>query len=423
MPLSTSLNDLPVELLDKIVELVHRPELLALCATSRRLNPVAMRWLYYAIMIRTAEQALSCCTTIIKQPVAAQALRRWSIDLRGQDLFGPFWTLLARAIWSVTGLVVLDLSFAPAVFELGLLDSCILPQLRQCRLPYNSSIAPFLNNHVTLENLIIHPPAALTSNRSFIPAPLPLIEMPNMAGFIGPATMAASLVPNSVVKSLTIFWEASAAESANDIARCFSQAFPTLKSMENFIVDWDSRILEAIMVHCTPLEKLGFHNANPSVTWRSIEEFLELVEGSLPTFHSLHSLSITFLDNSFHYDFEDVEIEYQTVARWGAMLPNLRSCVLPSGTVWTRMPFNTWLPDRGGDPHLASLKAEWFIETLSGLRFPREMYTGVLNTTERLMEFRNIMAENSSIQKVWNYLEVAMARAVQQAGTRREVEV
>lgn len=405
--ITAHLDLLPLELLDKIAEELCQNSLISLCGTSKRANNAAMRWLYRNVVVRTLHQAMVCCGTIASHPVPAMSLKKLSIEARGEDI-NECWPLVAQAIHLCRGLVTLSIPFSPALFELGLLDECSLPELKQCRLPYTGSIAPFLANHGTVENICIVPPEMVESD-PIGQAPLPPLQMAHLQCFFGPAAMAVSLVPNSITEVLVLFWDTTAAATAQDIASSLAKSLFPVKSMENFVMDWDMRVLEAVATHCPSLRKLAFHNTTSTVAWRNVEEFLENVDEYISSLQSLSQLAITFLDNNFQYDFEDIDLEFRTVVRWGKLLPNLECCGLPSGTLWTRKPFNAWFPDRGGDPYLAKLKTDWLLDAFHHVKFPRAFYKGLFNSQEKLMNFANIV-KTLSRSEVLDFLDVMLAQ-------------
>lgn len=73
------LLDLPVEVLDAIVQTVPTEDLLTLSPTSGPMNAVVTRWLYRRVTIRSLPKSVRCCKTLIANLAAAHAMREIAI--------------------------------------------------------------------------------------------------------------------------------------------------------------------------------------------------------------------------------------------------------------------------------------------------------------------------------------------------------
>lgn len=70
-----SLTDIPIEIVEEIVQLTSITDQLALCITSKLLNTVALRFLYRCITLRSPVRIVQCCKTLKTNTSAAIATR------------------------------------------------------------------------------------------------------------------------------------------------------------------------------------------------------------------------------------------------------------------------------------------------------------------------------------------------------------
>ena len=78
----TSIANLPVELLDEIIDYCPNAAQVALCLVSRHIHSVAIKRLYKDIVWSDAAPAkvVACCKTFLARPAAASAVRTLLVD-------------------------------------------------------------------------------------------------------------------------------------------------------------------------------------------------------------------------------------------------------------------------------------------------------------------------------------------------------
>jgi hypothetical protein len=113
----------------------------------------------------------------------------------------------------------------------------------------------------------------------------------------------------------------------------------------------------------------------------------------LSKFQCLVNLGVSHI-SAMDIDLDVLDLEHETVMRWGYIVPSLQFCTLPSGsfppfffpgpgykrcclggTRWSRYRPDAWFPDRGG-PN-ADTKAQWLFRAIVAVKFPLDMYADI----------------------------------------------
>lgn len=199
-----SLEALPVELLDAVCSLLDPCDLRSLVHVSSPVSPVAQRRLYRTIFTAPAAKNLSVVLTLARNPVLAQYVTSFSINLDSRpSLFLSFFRHLAVALGNMTNLVHLCV-FVPPRLSWVLLPIKSYPSLSHfsSSFPFNSHVATFLKATPSLLKLEVD-----TLSPSFqhdYLEPLPPSSVPLLSHFTGSDHAARAIVPGRPVQSLHI---------------------------------------------------------------------------------------------------------------------------------------------------------------------------------------------------------------------------
>ncbi|KAF8641064.1 hypothetical protein AX17_000708 [Amanita inopinata Kibby_2008] len=378
------LSAFPTELLNEIAEYSSKAELLALCRASRRFNPVAGRLLYRVVSLSDPVQAIKCCSTILSRPLAALAVRRFSINCAVQDLFRNFFGLVADALRRTIYLEAMDISSCQPL--LVLLRSTPFPHLAQCSVPYSTQLTPFLSGRSSIRDLIVQPPTRLDLLQ-VVTDVFPHIPLPNLNTFVGPSKVAQYVMPSSNVYHLTVFWDYD--KPPSEVVPKFALSNRSIIVLDNIVVGWDPLLFTSIANALPKIVMLRIRNASPLT--EDAEPFVEHVESLLLKFSCLINLGISLIQ-PMTCNVDDLDREHATVSRWGEKVPTLQVCTLLSGTRWSRFRPDAWFPDRSG-PN-AEIKIQWLFKAILALKFPLDMYADMADAqgrelVSRLRELRD----------------------------------
>jgi hypothetical protein len=116
-----------------------------------------------------------------------------------------FYKLAVAAIKCAMQIVKLDIG--DNVPLLNLLIKTPLPSLCKYALPYVVNIGSFLQNYAVVENLVIYPPERYFDTGDLgNPLEFPLVQLPNLVSFMGPATIVSRMLLGSVICNATLLW-------------------------------------------------------------------------------------------------------------------------------------------------------------------------------------------------------------------------
>ncbi|KAK2462844.1 hypothetical protein APHAL10511_005042 [Amanita phalloides] len=401
--LASSISSCPQELLDEIVHYLSSSELIVLCLTSKQLYSVALRLLYRVITLSTPSQAVKFCKSLLSRQPAAFSVRRLLIDFVVRHLSQNFFKLLASALRRMVYLESLDISNALPLLVL----LCVNPfsNLKQCSLPYSPHLAPFLQSHPSIHDLVIQPPTRVDLLR-LVSDVFPYILLPNLDTFVGPSKVAKFVIPYSNVFHVTVFWDFD--PPPEEVLPSLALSNRSVSVLDNIVVQWDCGLFTAIATSLPRVVMLRIRNA--SSLDDDVQPFLDHVESLLPNFQVLMNLGISHI-YSVPISVDDLDHEHDTVTRWGHIIPSLQFCTLPSGTRWSRYRPDAWFPDRGG-PY-ADTKAQWLFRAILAVKFPLDMYADIQDAegqalVSKLRELRDrgveypvlVLGETYSLEEV-----------------------
>ncbi|KAJ7172926.1 hypothetical protein C8R43DRAFT_1119747 [Mycena crocata] len=254
------LTSVPIELIDNIVQLSDRGDLLALARTNHLAHSVCLRWMYRTVSLRDDVRAIGFFKILVSNTEAAQCVRELYIRLES-----------------------LDMSESHEIFdEMAHLH---LPSLRDCTAPFSDSLAPFLQLHPQLVSLAVAVTKGPNAGIAY-PAVMPVVHLPAVRDFSGPDIVAGALVPNSSATKVRI-----------PVARLTSL---------NIVFDWDTALLPAIVQHAPNPRLLAIRNMLSPHDSAERDIFLLRLNDTVPAFKNLTSLY--FLGSAIPPDFSSAAL-------------------------------------------------------------------------------------------------------------------
>ncbi|KAF9446500.1 hypothetical protein P691DRAFT_761585 [Macrolepiota fuliginosa MF-IS2] len=304
----------------------------------------------------------------------------WCIDIQPKNLFWGFYKLAAAALKRTTNIIALDIAGLDQL--LALLAYTPFPKLIEVKIPYTPLLTTFLNTHRHMLRAVVlqGPPTPSNFERSSVR--FQKVEMPELMAFVGPCNVIPFVLPGSRVRYLTVCWD-EACQRPEELMRFVTESRSEIMGMDNLVLGWSPTLLGVIGEFVPKVETLRIRNVCSIATKEMIDMYLVFLEEGLKKFEHLHTLAITLLFNPIAYRLADLDEEYQTVQRWGAIMPSLTVCTLPSTTRWTRFKDNHWFPigDLRIDPS-RSIKMRWFFRAFINGTYPSEMFPEISGGVE-----------------------------------------
>ncbi|KAJ7143791.1 hypothetical protein C8R44DRAFT_973636 [Mycena epipterygia] len=215
-------------------------------------------------------------------------------------------------------------------------------------MPAEMEIISFLKQNPTIQALLIIPCISRIYSLGLVydgaPAfesttPIQPVHMPKLQRFVGPATLAYSVVPSLSTSNLTIFWERNRTMSPADSLATLVRSNAHITELINFVWTWDCALLSAIKEHVPRIEKLQFRNVTVG---EENEDFFSSIENALSFLPDLMSLQVLEGFPTGPLDDEDGN-DFETIRRWGELSPSLVCASLLSNTRWRRYR-EVWFP-------------------------------------------------------------------------------
>lgn len=193
-----SLSNLPVELLDAILEPLAASTLATLSRTSHRLSPSASRLLYRHLALSSVARNLSAVATLASRPHLSALVRTFSITVQDgtRDLHPKYYVLLSQALHLLKDVTSLDVHI-DADLSWVLPKSSAYPHLQHfgCSFGLDIGVATFLASTPDLRSLQL---AAESPNCSI----LPRSSVPHLTSYTGPPNLLPQLLPTRSLNSL-----------------------------------------------------------------------------------------------------------------------------------------------------------------------------------------------------------------------------
>ncbi|KAJ7154157.1 hypothetical protein C8R46DRAFT_445950 [Mycena filopes] len=340
--MSSGLLTLPNELLDSLAEHPTLGDLQSLCSTNRRLYAVCIRRIYSSVVLPDFARAVCFFRTAVSNNQAAALVRVLKIEIPFSGS-GPivisksFGCSMRSALKNLTALVRIVLP--PSTHILGAISNIRFPHLIDCAIPFCPAAAAFLQLHPTLKNLALANPDHAPS----WPLVFPKIRLPNLKDFFGPAATAGLVIAGSPCGRATLWWDSTIQRQSPAVFSALRSSH--LRELHHCVLVWDMTMISAIAMHAPNVHALRFSNRSSPPNRQTLQAFLSSVDDSIDAFYSLLTLHIespAFPDSNLAHD---LAFEFECVSQWGEACASLYCCVLPSETIWIRLPDkNIWFP-------------------------------------------------------------------------------
>ncbi|KAJ7457200.1 hypothetical protein B0H11DRAFT_2063297 [Mycena galericulata] len=381
-----SVLGLPNELLHEIAGYFDTPDLLILCQTNRRIHYVALKWIYRIVNLDDPARLVKCCQTFISRLEAADSVYELTIVLSEPRFgLGSFHRTIAGAFGRLKNLRILNISRSPAIFRslLGIQ----FPRLLHCGLPLVKEIVPFLQRNPWISGLMVLP---LDSYSMHLPFRLPAHILPKLQRFVGPASVACSIIPGSVTHSATIYWEHDQTLSFSDGLAAVARSQVEVTHFTTLLGSWDCSILPAIVDRMPRVEYLEFRIFGD---FAEKEAFFSSVDAILHDLPCLESLDL-FEGSPTNSHEDTLEDEFEIVRRWGDHSPSLSFVTFPSRqTRWARWR-GGWIPCLDALDDCINYK--WFLKTVVSRPTLPPTYAGM---AEYLVGTHGILAVWAALQR------------------------
>ncbi|KAJ7263894.1 hypothetical protein C8J57DRAFT_420188 [Mycena rebaudengoi] len=365
---------LPLELLDEIVQLSTRSDLLSLCKTSRRINTACLRWIYQTLFLDDPGRLVKCCQTLMSNTEAAYAVRLLLVQCNPKRGLKAL-----RLLFSATLKKLKSLEFLEIAGSVDLFSICSIihfPRLRHCSIPFSIDFVWFLALHPKLIELTMDP---IPHDSVISLAEITPIHLPDLQRFSGPDRVAVSVIPRSSAFRILVFWDPRFETKFNEAFTSFALSNAEVYEVKNILVSWDPALLTAAATCIPGLTALSIRNVSSIVAPAEMEEFFSGIDQALKSLTKLKALAIIQGSLPTILDPEDLDWEFETVRRWADISPTIACVLLPSETKWMRIRTNVWYPTNNNDsvPDLLA-RFRWFIITVSNSTVLSPEYTAVL---------------------------------------------
>ncbi|KAJ7691365.1 hypothetical protein B0H17DRAFT_1201212 [Mycena rosella] len=300
-----------------------RPDLVALCKTSRLLNDLATVLLYRKINIYSLDAVEGFVSTMETYPNRSRHIRALRIAKYDLQFSAAFVTQLNSTISQFCYLESLELLSERAHPEL--LRDAHFPNLSTLRYHAHPHISAFLNRHPTI--------TCLGLEREIILEPLDPIHLPNLRVYSGPNSFIPSLMLNNKSLEIThILWypdDLDVETALTALGRIASSGHYLVSKSDN--ID-EAAFLGSMAITVPDCFLVRFRRVFTLSGRIFTERALEIAQ-HLNKFTMLTRLEFLNFDDDGH---RQVELDLQIVKSWGEACKTLVEVQL-HGQCWKRM--------------------------------------------------------------------------------------
>ncbi|KAJ7698369.1 hypothetical protein B0H17DRAFT_1196938 [Mycena rosella] len=382
----------PPEIVDEIVQRTPPVDLFSLCRVERRLHDICVPYIYEEIELVESGALLQFSDALRSRPYLSElvkALTMWVASLTAamhralsylfsdchEDLFArphkrhipPYFSeednkirvACATAISGFNNLVYFQLTRPWSL--LPLLPFVSLQCLRSFATTFSNHLAPFLDSHPQIEELHIQ----RMEYKAQFHASMPHVHLQALREFTGPELVASAVIPDSRVRTPTIWWAhppmrlTSPAKCLALIARASS-----ITELHNMTNGWDAPNPFFVATALPNLTLLRFQNLRRDSSPPQREKFHTQLLAALPAFHYLETLTLDEPARRPPFTRATFNAEWDLLHAWYSLCPTLRKCTLLSGLRWKRprrAPAR-WIPVNDGSLARPGKFFKWFMQ-------------------------------------------------------------
>ncbi|KAJ7738930.1 hypothetical protein B0H16DRAFT_1569225 [Mycena metata] len=236
----------------------------------------------------------------------------------------------------LTGLLDIYI-LTPEILEL--LSDIYFPTLRNCIIPLSDSTGSFLRLHPNIIRLVVFNESLPSFDMPFF-LTTPSVVLPNLVAFMGPHTVAPVLLGSQTVH-VSVPYDPQSAHPYLPVISVLGNCVPSLVTLVNIVMQWDSVLPVAIAAHLPALSSVKIRRISSPDAEDNLPEFLWSLDDmirALPNLILLHIVLDSPDTSGGHAS------EFEHVRRWGDISLTFRHALLPSGTIWTCPAHNIWCP-------------------------------------------------------------------------------
>jgi hypothetical protein len=165
---------------------------------------------------------------------------------------------------------------------------CTFPRLSRfiSELPVTTDVVLFLDRHPMIQclELITFRFIDQTNTTEHQPLPkFPLIRLPNLTRFVGPAYVVPSIFPTSSnMEKVVICWDAQFSHDSNiiPIVEALSRMDPPLMAISCLRYDWGTQLMDLISCHMSDVASISIFNLAEAAPMNREEEKVRVYKTS-----------------------------------------------------------------------------------------------------------------------------------------------